>query len=97
VKPDPRNQEVDKRSLVLLSVHRALLGEVSSRLRALRVSYDHTNIRIEAFFDGNITEDDRESMLEVEAEVHADFHEYLGVTCDVARLDAPARIPQDGL
>jgi len=61
------------------------------------VSYDEANIRIEAFFDGKITEDERESMSEVEAEVLADFDESVRVTSEMVRLDAPALIPQDGL
>src|SRR3981189_3180622 len=91
------NNTESSRVSVLLSVHRALLGEVGSRLRGVRVSYDDANIRIEAFFDGKITEVDRASMAEVEAEVYADFHQDHTVTCDVLRLDAPARFPQDGL
>src|SRR5437763_1841640 len=73
------------------------VGERSQAARAARVSYDETNIRIVASFDGKITEADRESMSEVETEVYADFHQDRTVTCDVVRLDAPARIPRDGL
>src|SRR3954467_1844181 len=82
---------------VRLSIQRALLGEVSSRLRGVRVSYDPGSIRIEAFFDGKITEEDRGSMSEVETEVYADFPQDYDVVCHRERLDAPARIPQDGL
>ena len=78
-----------KRVSVLLSVQRALLGEVSSRLRAVRVSYDETNIRIVASFDGKITEADRESMSEVETEVYADFHQDRTVTV----AESPAALP----
>src|SRR3954470_2933392 len=84
----------ERRISVLLSVQRALLGEVGSQLRGVRVSYGEANIRIEAYFDGSITEDDRESMSCVETEVIADFPDSVDVRCEVVRLDAPARLPQ---
>lgn len=84
-----------RRSRVLLSLQRALLGAVGPALRAVTVTYTDSSIRFEAYFDGEIGADDREAMSEVETEVMADFPPTHRITHDVTRLDAPASIPKD--
>lgn len=49
----------------------------------------------EAYFDGEIDEEDRETMSLVETEVMARFPSTHIVTHDLIRLDAPALIPKD--
>lgn len=82
---------------VLLSLQRALLGEVSPNLRAVTVHFTDASIHFEAFYDGEPHEEDRESMLLVETEVMAEFPSSHAVTHAVSRLDAPALIPKDSI
>jgi hypothetical protein len=86
---DPRRCEV------LLSLQRALLGEVTPRLRAVTVKYAESSVHFEAYFDGEVSDEDRESMSLVETEVMADFPSDHLITHEVIRLDAPALIPKD--
>lgn len=84
-----------RRCEVLLSLQRALLGEVSPNLRAVTVSYTDSSVQFEAYFDGEISDEDREAMSMVETEVMADFPSSHVITHEVKRLDAPALIPKD--
>lgn len=84
-----------RRCEVLLSLQRALLGEVGPSLRAVTVNYAESSLHFEAFFDGAITDENREAMSLVETEVMADFPSTHTITHEVTRLDAPALIPKD--
>jgi hypothetical protein len=88
---DPRECEV------LLSVQSALLGAITPKIRAVSVEYDAKSIRIEVFFDGEISEDDREMVLLVDTEVLAVFPAHHRVDSVAIRRDAPAPIPKDRL
>jgi len=79
---------------VLLAVQRALLGAVTPRLRAVTVDHDATKIALEAYYDGPITDDDRETMSTVETEILAEFPDTHIVTLSALRLDAPTPIPK---
>jgi len=81
----------DHASLVL-SLNRALLGEVSCRLRCVAAATENSEIELYCFFDGEISEDDKESMSSVAGYVAGDFPEYI-VSEQCVRLDAPERIP----
>ena len=78
---------------MLLTAQVALLGEVSSTLRAVSLAWSPENIHLRAVFDGEIDEEDRESMECVGTEILASFptHE-LEVEC--TRLDAPTPLNQ---
>lgn len=84
--------DIDRRTSVLLSVQRALLGEVRPPLRCVTVGWDTDSIHILCVFDGEIAEDDRESMECVLTEVIADFPAAEGdrIHLDCVRRDAPA-------
>jgi len=84
-----------RRTEVLLSLQRALLGEVTANLRAVTVRYDDNSIHFEAYFDGAPNDEEREGMSLVETEVMADFPSTHEVTHEVIRLDAPAPIPKN--
>lgn len=84
-----------RRVAVLLSLQRALLGEIGPNLRAVTVRYAETSLHFEAYFDGEIRDEDRESMSLVETEVMAEFPASHAVSHDALRLDAPAQIPKD--
>ncbi|MGJ4947825.1 hypothetical protein [Bradyrhizobium sp. HKCCYLS20291] len=81
-----------ERSSILVSVNRALLGEVSASLREVRYALSDGNIDIFCVFDGEISEDDQESMSCVATEVMADFPD-VTVQEHCLRIDAPERIP----
>ena len=85
----------DRRSQVLLAMQQALLGEVSSRLRAVIVSFDDTRIHFDCYLDGEILEEDRESMSLVESEVMAGFPESHAITHRVLRKDYPFPIEKE--
>jgi len=84
-----------RRCEVLLSLQKALLGEVTPNLRAVTVRHDDASMHFEAFFDGPIGAEEREGMLLVETEVLAELHSRFRVTHALVRLDAPAPIPKD--
>lgn len=68
--------EVPLASRIYLSVQRALLGNVSSALRCVAVDWGEKWIRIVCYFDGPVSDEDRESMQLMETEVMADFGDF---------------------
>jgi hypothetical protein len=53
------NIDIMRRCEVLLAIQQALLGEVTANLRAVTVNYAETSIRFEAYFHGEINEEER--------------------------------------
>lgn len=84
----------DRRSSVLLAIQAALLGEVSSKLRAVSASWTETNIHFDCYFDGDVSDEDRDSMSCVETELLAMYPESHSVSHDIHRVDYPAPLPQ---
>lgn len=80
---------------VLLSLQRALLGEVFPALRAVTVEWSDTSVKFFAYVDGEVQEEDEESISCVATEVTADFPAEVDVSWEVIRRDAPAST-QDG-
>lgn len=58
---------------LILSVNRALWGEVSRSLRLVQVQNQESDIQLYCFYDGEILEEDREAMSSVASSVAADF------------------------
>ena len=85
----------DRRNTVLVALQQALLGEVSSRLRAITVSWSSDSIHFDCFYDGPITGEDEESMSSVETEVLAMFPSLHRITHCIVRCDFPGSIPKD--
>ncbi|MCL1471629.1 scaffold protein involved in DNA repair [Argonema antarcticum] len=81
-------QTVEMRNSVILSVQRALLGEVSPALRGVTVGWDENSIAILCYYDRKISPEDREAMSCVETEVMADFPD-LQMDLDVIQCDVP--------
>lgn len=79
---------MDLRTRVLLSMQRALLGEVSSVMRGITCEWNEKKIAILCVIDGPVQEDDEESVRCIETEVMADFSD-LTITAQCMRLDAP--------
>lgn len=85
----------DRGQIVLLALQQALLGEVSERLRAVTVSYDDTSVHFDCIYDGDIRDEDRESMSCVETELMALFPQAHRITHKVTRSDYPNLIPKN--
>ena len=83
------------RSHVILSVERALLGEVSPTLRGVTVGWEGHSIKLLCYYDGSISEEDRESMSCVQTEVMADFPD-LQIELEVVRYDPPKEMKSLG-
>ena len=82
---------------ILLSVQRALLGMVTPSLRAVSATVDSIKNEVSYFFfyDGQITEEQRDLASCVINESSADFFDYM-VNSHIIRLDYPQKIPFQG-
>ena len=80
------------RALVLLSLQRAMLGEVFPALRAVTVEWSNAAVKFFAYVDGPLTEEDAESLSCISAEVAADLWSGVELDYEVVRRDSPARI-----
>jgi hypothetical protein len=78
---------------ILLSVQRALLGEVSPRLRGASANFSGQSIRIDLYFDGEIAPDDEESVSDVEGEIAADLPPDTVLRVKASRIDVPRELP----
>lgn len=86
----PDSNNLPLRASLLLSVQRALLGEVSPAVRGVTVGWREHVILLRSYFDGPISAADRDSMSCVGAEVIGDFPEPWTIDDEVIRCDAPA-------
>jgi hypothetical protein len=77
---------------LMLSIQRALLGEVTDRLVSLTCGLRGQHIQIRAYLSGNVTEEDIERIQFVGAEVIADFPE--GYTIAEACVSVDAGEPE---
>jgi hypothetical protein len=82
-------KQIELRRKVLLSLQTALLGEVPPNLRGVTCDWDTSALVIHCIFDGEILEEDRESMECVATEVMANFPEDYQVRLECIRRDAP--------
>ncbi len=80
------------RTLVLLSLQRAMLGEVFPALRAITVEWADDRVKFYAYVDGELADDDAESLSCISAEVAADFWSGVEIDHEVVRVDSPAKI-----
>ncbi len=92
-KSDDEFQEINYTSAVL-SMNTALLGSVSPALRAAMIQWKDKEFHLYFYYDGEISEEDRESAECVAEEVISDFPRYK-VNLDIVRLDYPKPIPQE--
>lgn len=85
------------RESVLLSLQRALLGEVFPALRAVTVEWSESAVKFVAYVDGELEDADSDSLSAVAAEVSADFPPSVEVDYEVVRRDGPAPIQDSRL
>jgi hypothetical protein len=84
--------KTEMRPQVLLSVQRALLGEVFPSLRGVALGWDDRRIGIVCYIDGPISTSDQDRLASVETEVQADFSEAYEIELEIVRCDAPAKM-----
>lgn len=75
-----------------LSIQRALLGNITSNMRAIVAEIKDHDIQLFFYFDGEIEEDDEETASRTGAEVVADFDDSFDLDVNVRRLDYPEPI-----
>jgi hypothetical protein len=80
------------RQKIVLSVQRALLGEVTPNLRGVAADWNGTEIRVVCYYHGLISDDDREEMSCVHTEVATDFIDIAPVHFVLERLDMPTKL-----
>jgi hypothetical protein len=87
----------DERTVaVLLALYDALLGAIPAHLRAITARWDESSVHFDAYYDGEVSDEDRETMAVVDTEVLAGFPETHVVSHAVHRLDFPAEFPDSG-
>lgn len=87
----------DRKAEIRLSAQRALLNEVPPTLRAVVLSVEEQSVEVRCYFDGPISEEDRESISCVETEMLADREPHEEVIARCIRLDTPASIDDSGV
>jgi hypothetical protein len=78
-----------------LILQTALLGEVSGALRGVAFGIGERVVRVRFWYDGPVSDEDRESASCVVSELYASLLHDWRVDDEVIRLDAPARLPSD--
>ena len=88
------NSSEKSRSVILLSVQRALLGAISKDIRGVTCAWNGSTIFIKSFHDGKVSVADKEDMEVVASEVLSDFpgHE---VKVECSKVDYPEKLPLD--
>ena len=77
---------------VFMSIHRSLLGSIKPNLRGVTYRWEYHNIVVDCYFDGEISEEDKELMSIANAEVYADFPEGWIIEFNCIRVDGPQKI-----
>ncbi len=76
-------------------MNRALWGEVAPALRKASVKWDDNSVDLYFYYDGQISEEDRESAECVATEFIASYPEY-ELNVHILRWDYPKQIPNEG-
>jgi hypothetical protein len=80
------------RGEMVLSVQRALLGNVTSNLRGVAVDWDDRIIRVVCYYHGPISDADKELMNCVHTEIATDFVDRKPVELVTERIDMPTKL-----
>lgn len=80
---------------VLLSLQRALLGEVFPALRTVTAEWTARALKIYFYVDGQLNDSDEGSVFSIAGEVAADFEPEISVSHEVVRCDAPMPVKDD--
>lgn len=85
---------MDSRAKVLLSVQRALLGEVTPELRGLSVEVNDTHVRLTSYFAGRLTAEQKDTVSTITAEVAADLPHDWTIEDEAVSLPESERLPE---
>ena len=85
---------IDREANVRWAMDLAMYFEISAPLRAIFVSNGEANIHFDCYFDGEVSDEDRDSMASVEAELTAAFPNSHRITHTVHRIDYPDPTPK---
>jgi len=85
------SEPLDLRARLLLSVQRALLGEVTANIRAVTCSVDANKIVLRWIVDGAISEELEDNLSVLGTEVISDFSDH-HISEEFIRCDAPSDI-----
>ena len=85
----------DRECSVFLGVQRALLGAVFPKLRVVAVDFTETSILVLCFVDGELSDEDKDSIYEIETEIMAQFPSNHQIECRVISLTFPEMVPKD--
>ena len=85
-------EDIELRHQVLMVFQTALLGMVTPDLRGVSVNWSPTQIRGFFFYDGDVSEAEREIVSDVESEVIASFSKF-AVDLEARSCPASKRLP----
>lgn len=88
----PSIEEEQKHRNLLGSVHRALSGSLPSVVRAVFCKDESSRVFLRFVVDGEISDDDWDSVSCIGAEVIADFSAPYMIEESIKRLDVPAQV-----
>ena len=86
---------MDNRAKVLLSVQRALLGEVTPDLRGVSVEVNDNRVRLTSYFADKVTEDQKDVVSTITAEVAADLPHDWTIEDDLVTAPVSGRLPEN--
>ena len=89
--------KMPSRPAVLLSVQRALLGNVPASLRAVACGWTERAITLRSIFDGRVSAELADAMRAVGSEVIADFPAPTTIDEQILRIDWPAGLEDRAL
>ncbi len=65
--------DIEYRTRILLSTHRALLGAITNNMRLITIDWNKDFLKLKAYYDKEVTEDDIENLGIIMTEILADF------------------------
>ena len=89
----PREGKNLRYETVRLAVQEALIGKIGPRLRKLDVLYGDSSIHLDCYFDGEVSDKDRESMARLEAELRGWSAGTRRISHEIHRRDYPEMLP----
>jgi hypothetical protein len=93
-----RNSPEFRMQLKTSLVHH-FIGEIDCKIRGIQIQYENdNNTKINCYFEGELTEEEREDLSEVETGIACDFctpYNEINIWFDTIRLDSPNPLPQN--
>ena len=87
------------RMMLRSSLVHSFIGKIDFKVRGIQISYESANdTKITCYVEGELTEEEREEISEVETEIMCDFctpYNEISIWIETIRLDSPNPLPQD--